>query len=227
MTLATSEISSIADTILLETCLLQNPYFLTLQSQTLEAVRASQEDFYFEAAYFSRPMSYLITRLDDPKMRLDILHNVVEEHGDFQEEKFHAKTFQKLLSSLGTHIPALLERKAPPHVHTFNVALTGACVSDPIEVGIAANGIIEYAFADISALLGKLLVTSGFVEKKKLVHYNLHADLDKQHAQEFFDLLEPSFHDPKKKEDVLAGLRLGAHLFNRLYLDLYEKHFKT
>ena len=58
-------------------------------------------------------------------------------------------------------------------VTMFNYTLMGVCAHhDPI-VAFACDGIIEYAFADISALLAEEVVKRNWVKKEELVHYNL------------------------------------------------------
>ena len=69
---------------------------------SLEQFRLTQEQFFFAVSFFPRPMSVLVGRIPDPKQRLDILHNVVEEHGEFDEKAFHHTTFQQFLSTIGT-----------------------------------------------------------------------------------------------------------------------------
>src|SRR5271155_5365791 len=73
-----------------------NPYLKSLQdgSMPLEGFRRSQEQFFIAVSFFPRPMSALVGRIPDPQSRLDILHNVVEEHGEFDVKRFHHTTFQ-------------------------------------------------------------------------------------------------------------------------------------
>src|SRR6185503_17481453 len=75
----------------------RNPYLQTLGdgSMTLESFRRSQEQFHFAVSFFPRPMAALVGRIPNPKARLDILHNLVEEHGEFKEQNFHHNTFQR------------------------------------------------------------------------------------------------------------------------------------
>ena len=95
-----------------------------------------------------------------------------------------------------------------------------ACHSDEVQVGIACLGIIEYAFADISALIGKSVIERGWLAEQQLVHYSLHAEIDKKHAADFFELLQADWQDENKRILIEQGLRLGAYLFDRLYRDL-------
>ena len=82
-------------------------------------------------------------------------------------------------------------------------------------------GIIEYAFADISALIGRAVTERGWVGADELVHYKLHAEIDVRHAEEFFAVIEKSWDDPARRSFIEQGLELGAYAFDRLYRDLY------
>src|SRR5438093_716026 len=77
----------------------------------------------------------------------------------------------------------------------FNSVLTAACVLDELEVGVSCMGVIEQAFARISALIGAAVVKRGWVKAEELVHYKLHAQVDERHAEEFFAVVEPHWED--------------------------------
>ena len=187
---------------------------------SLEGFRASQEQFFFAVTFFPRPMAALIGRIPNPRARLDILHKLVEEHGEFDEERFHHTTFQQFLRSIGSD-PQQLENATPsPALRAFNSILTSACVLDELEVGVACMGIIEYAFAGISASIGQAVLERGWVRRDELVHYALHAQIDERHAEEFFAVIEPAWHNPGRRYFIQQGLELGAHAFDRLYSEL-------
>ena len=188
---------------------------------TLEGFRRSQEQFFYAVTFFPRPMAALVGRIPNPKSRIDILHNLVEEHGEFKEESFHHTTFQRFLESIGSS-PEKLETVSPsPALRAFNSVLTCACVLDELEVGVACMGIIEYAFAGISATIGQAVVKRGWVRQEELVHYALHAQIDERHAEEFFAVIEPQWDDPARRNFIERGLELGAYVFDRLYCDLH------
>src|SRR5215510_1975950 len=120
----------------------KNPYLEALRdgSMTLESFRRSQEQFFFAVSFFPRPMAALVGRIPDPKARLDILHNLVEEHGEFNEERFHHNTFQHCLRTIGSD-PARREAlPITPALRAFNSVLTSACVLDELEVGVGCMG---------------------------------------------------------------------------------------
>lgn len=197
---------------------MRNPYFIALADGSMELAefRASQAQFYHAVRYFARPMSLLIGRIPNPAQRLAILHNIVEEHGEFEPNHFHEATFRRFLQSVGT-TPSPISG-AP--VDAFNLLLAGVCGQDAIPKAVCCIGIIEYAFAEVSALIGRVVVERGCVAQNELVHYSLHAEIDLRHAAELFEVveMEPDF-DP---DEVRAGLQLGLYAFDRLYRDLSE-----
>jgi pyrroloquinoline-quinone synthase len=203
--------------------IMRNPYLVDLQngSMSLESFRRTQEQFFFAVTFFPRPMAALIGRIPNPKSRLDILHNLVEEHGEFQEEFFHHTTFQRFLETIGDRPEKLPELSVWPPLRAFNSVLTCSCVLDELEVGVGCMGIIEYAFADISAVIGQAVVARGWVPREKLIHYALHATIDTRHAEEFFAVVEPSWDNTQRRYFIQQGLELGAYIFDRLYRDMH------
>lgn len=213
-----------ANEVLEQSGLFRNPYLAALRDGTMSPAcfRRTQEQFFFAVTFFPRPMAALVGRIPDPRARLDILHNLVEEHGEFQEEQFHHNTFQRFLRLLGS-VPEEVERQPPwPALRAFNSVLTSACVLDELEVGVGCMGIIEHAFAEISAQIGRSVVERGWVKPDELVHYALHAQIDERHAEEFFAVVEPRWEDDSRRHFIVQGLEMGAYVFDRLYRDMVE-----
>ena len=202
--------------------ILGNPYFRALAEGglSLERFRRTQEQFFFAVTFFPRPMAALVGRIPDPHRRLDILHNLVEEHGEFREQAFHHNTFQAFLRSIGSDPAALDALALWPALRAFNSVLISTCVHDELEVGVGCMGAIEYSFAAISALIGQAVVARGWVPREQLVHYKLHAEIDERHAEEFFAVVEPAWDDPRRRYFIEQGVELGVYAFDRLYRDL-------
>src|SRR5258708_37389241 len=112
--------------------ILNNPYLLALRdgSMTLDCFRRTQEQFFFAVTFFPRPMAALVGRIPNPRSRLDILHNLVEEHGEFQEQSFHHTTFQQFLRTLGCQPENLSTQPVWPALRAFNSVLTPSCRLD-------------------------------------------------------------------------------------------------
>lgn len=209
--------------------ILNNNYLTALKdgSMSLDRFRKTQEQFFFAVTFFPRPMAALVGRIPNPTQRLDILRNLVEEHGEFDEQAFHHSTFQQFLRSIGSDPKTLDNLFVSPAVRAFNSVLTASCVLDEIEVGVACLGIIEYAFAGISAVIGKAVVDRGWVQAENLVHYKLHAEIDERHAEEFFAIIEPLWPEKQKRYYIQQGLDLGGYIFDRLYRDMLDEAEKT
>ena len=200
--------------------IMDNLYFARLQngSMSKRAFARSQKQFYFAVAFYSRPMGILLARLPQIVERISLLRNMLDEHGGLNAARSHDNTFRQFLQRLGCHISE--DTLPSPAVQAFNGVLTATCAFDEIEVGIACMGVIELAFAEISAKIGAAAVQRGFVRESELVHYTLHRDLDVKHADDFFNMLEKAWTDPTRRGNITRGLALGAHIFDRLYREL-------
>ncbi|HYH41613.1 MAG TPA: iron-containing redox enzyme family protein, partial [Burkholderiales bacterium] len=202
-----------------------NPYFSNLKSRTFdkEDFVETQIQFYFAVVFFSRPMAALAAKIPDAKLRVEIVRNVWEEHGEGDAAQVHGHTFLALLERLGGIGLADVNRRALwPETRIFNTTLIGACVLDEYLIGVAMMGMIERMFCDISMWVGQGIIENGWVPRDRMIHYNLHEELDIKHSQDFFDILEPAW--SRSEEDRYAieqGLRAGAVMFNGLYEGLW------
>jgi pyrroloquinoline-quinone synthase len=202
-----------------------NPYFTNLKARTFprEDFLETQIQFYFAVVFFSRPMAALAAKIPDARLRVEVVRNVWEEHGEGDEARVHGHTFLALLERLGdVGLQDVNRRALWPEVRIFNTTLAGACVLDEHLIGVAIMGIIERMFCEISSWLGHGIIENGWVARDRMIHYNLHEELDIKHSQDFFDILEPAW--SRSGEDRYAieqGLWTGATLFNGLYEGLW------
>ncbi len=142
-----------------------------------------------------------------------------ETHGSAgaSPSQFHNRTRQQPVANPATE----QEHIERPAVRAFNLALWAACAIEHPSTAFACLGAIEYAFADISALIGNSIVERGWMSRDKLVHYKLHAEIDKRHAGDFFSVVVDDWADDAAgRHHVESGLSLGFYLFKRLYDDL-------
>jgi len=183
----------------------------------------SQVQFFYAVGFFSRNLATLAARLPTSTGRAVLVHNLSEEHGldegnpaeGFRPQLAHDRTFARFLETLGVDDAGASD--AEPPVRAFNLALMGACASESPGFALAALGMIEYAFADISALIGHRVVELGWVKSDELVHYSLHAEIDKRHAAELFEAAEAT---GETGTSLVGGLAFGRYIFDRLYMDL-------
>lgn len=203
-----------------------NPYFQNLTNGNFdkEDFCETQIQFYFAVVFFSRPMAALAAKIPIPELRLEIIRNVWEEHGEGILTKIHGHTFLEFLKRLSNFGKNDIEKRALwPEVRIFNTTLIGACVLDHFLIGVAVMGIIERIFCDISAILAKEVINNGWMNPSQMIHYNLHEDLDIKHSQDFFNVLAQFWEiNEENKYYIEQGFRLGATLFNGLYEGLYK-----
>ncbi|MEO5715711.1 MAG: iron-containing redox enzyme family protein [Luteolibacter sp.] len=213
--------------------ILGNEYFRTLADGSMpraEFVR-SQVQFFYAVGFFSRNLATLIARLPTSAGRAVLVHNLSEEHGldeehpadGFRAQFAHDRTFARFLNTLGVGAEELAASLPATPVQAFNLALLGACGSESTGFALSALGMIEYAFADISALIGRRVVELGWVKAGELVHYSLHAEIDKRHAAELFEAAEKADNTSEPTVSILSGLSFGRYIFDRLYMDLIRE----
>ncbi len=214
------------DRILEETDAANNPYVAALREGRLakDDFVETQIQFYFAVVFFSRPMAAVAAKIPDMRLRVDILRNVWEEHGEGTEHDQHGSTFLELLHRLdGVSEEDIDHRPLWPEVRMFNTTLTGACVMDEYLVGVGVMGMIERMFADISAWIGAAVIERGWLARDRMIHYSLHQELDVRHAADFFNVLRPAWEEAEESRYYIEqGMRLGAHAFYTLYEGLYR-----
>lgn len=217
--------------------ILRNRYFTALCEGRLnrEVFRETQQQFLFAVRYFSRPMAALTARMPSSALRQGLIHNLSEEHGfedgdeeagptGFDPRLAHDITFQQFLSTLGVSREEVRQLREGPAARAFNTSLMGTCLMEPTEVAFGCLGVIEHTFADISALIGEQVVKQGWIPFDDLVHYKLHAEIDQRHAADFFQIVAGTWDSGgEHRAAVQDGVRLGLHVFNRLYEDLLEE----
>jgi pyrroloquinoline-quinone synthase len=204
---------------------LDNPYLAALRDGSLskEDFVETQVQFAHAVFFFSRPMMVLAARVSNPEVRLPLLENVGDEHGDGDLSMSHEATFTRFLSRLGVAKDELWQRPLWPEVRAFNTVLAGVCTLDDVPTALATLGIIEDLFAGISAEVGRGVVARGFLEASALVHYKTHEELDVLHAEGFYAPLRARYEgDERVRYQVEQGLELGATVFLSLYRGLYE-----
>lgn len=207
-----------------------NAYFRALRDGTLDRADFLETQLQFHAAvvFFNRPMAALAAKIEDPALRVEIVRNVWEEHGEGEPSRMHGATFETFLGRLAGWSEAevkaeLARRPLWPEVRAFNTLLLGACTADEPLVGVATLGIIERMFTEISGWIGRGVVSRGFLQAEQLIHYDLHEVLDIRHAADFFVVCGASWdRGPRERALVAQGLRMGAYAFDQLYEGLHR-----
>jgi pyrroloquinoline-quinone synthase len=202
-----------------------NPYLRALEdgSMSREDFVETQIQFLFAVVFFSRPMAALAGRLPRPQMRVALIENIRDEHGDGRLTVCHENTFLELLARLGVDRDYVDSRTLWPEVRAFNTVLAGLCTLDDALTGLAALGMIEDLFSAISANIGRNIVKRGFLPERDIVHYTTHETLDVAHAEGFYSGLYESYDKhPRLRYEIEQGLEIGAYSFITMYEGLYR-----
>ena len=220
-----AEITAVADRILTDIDPRRNPYFEALRDESFERddFVETQIQFYYAVVFFSRPMAALAAKIPSASMRVEVLRNVWEEHGEGESSQAHGETFKLFLHRLaGVALEDVESRGLWPELRAFNTATIGCCTLDDWEVGAGCLGMIEHMFSRISAWIGDSIVARGWMTPAQMVHYDTHETLDVRHSHDFFRVCEYSW---KRGEPgpylVEQGLQMGAYIFDQLYRGLY------
>ena len=204
-----------------------NPYFQALRdgSFSKEDFVETQIQFYFAVDFFNRPITMLAAKIPVRELRIKVLRNAWEEHGDGNLEQAHGLIFLEFLDRLAAVTWKDIDRRALwPEIRAFNTVLAGACTLDDYLIGTGMLCIIERMFLDISGWIGRGILERGWLAPERMIHYDAHEQIDVRHAQELFEVLEPAWQElPENRYYIEQGLRLGATVFDQLYRGLYQK----
>lgn len=222
-----SDLKTVVERILSESRWRRNPYFEALREKRFDKADfvETQIQFYFAVIFFSRPMAALAARIPTAELRVEVLRNVWEEHGEGNLGLTHGSTFRELLSRLaGITEEQIEERALWPEVRVFNTALAGCCVLDEYLISCGAMGMVERMFSEISGWIGRGIVEAGWLPPGQMIHYDLHERLDVRHSDDLFDVLAVPWRagGAEARYYVEQGLRMGATLFDGLYEGLWR-----
>lgn len=220
-------LNDLIEQVLRDTNYEENPYFKNLREKNFkkEDFIETQIQFFYAVIFFSRPMAALAAKIPTPELRLEVLRNAWEEHGEGSLTQAHGKTFLEFLKRIGgiTEEQVYL-RGLWADVRIFNTTLSGASVLDDFIIAVGTLGIIERMFSDISARIGQGVIANGWLKEDEMIHYALHQELDIKHSEDFFKILDAPFKKSAANRYLIEqGLRLGATLFNNLYLGLWTR----
>ncbi len=166
-------LNELVEKVLKEAAYETNPYFINLKNGEFskEDFVETQIQFYSAVTFFSRPMAALAAKIPPAALRVEIVRNVWEEHGEGDFKNVHGNTFATLLSRLGGITEQDIRKRALwPEIRCFNTVLAGASVLDDYLVGSATMGIIERMFVDISFWLGKGIVERNWLKADQMIH---------------------------------------------------------
>lgn len=169
---------------------------------------------------FPQFLGALVANIPSAEARLPIVDNLLEEHGHLDLKKAHINTFQLFLSSLGDEASVLTRRPPIPGTRAYIRCLYDQCLHAPWRQGLGCMGVIEEIFSSLSLAIAKGVVESGVVNAANLKHFTLHEEVDVEHAQGMYRVIEPFWGDPTHRAEIRDGMEMGLYLDCRLMDDV-------
>ena len=199
----------------------QHSYFLWMQSPKTDraAFMYSQLPFQSAVESFSQPLAAVLSKIPTLEMRMGLMANLSEEHGNTTLQRSHKDTFRQYLRSLGaTDNDLVMERNIA--VLAFSQSILNYCLTQSASSGAAILGMIEYLYVDISSNISKTISDRHWVIPGSQSHYSNHETLDVSHSQDLLQLAQTDWDDSRSRSHVNQSLILGAHYFWNLYQGL-------
>ena len=199
------------------------PYFNKLCSGEMSKGEFlnSQIEFAPLVHAFSRSLALVIANIPDALNRISLVENLWEEHGRGIKANVHGQTMLALIDRLGGMSSEIDINKPSINARIFNEALR--CVSSFEDYRFSASVFagIERTFVDVSTMIYQSIVDCGWLEKSRIIHYELHRELDVQHSEEFLLVVNKDWEDNEASRALIeGGIRFGSRLFANFYVGL-------
>lgn len=179
---------------------------------------------------FPRFLSAMITRIDDYKLRMDLVENLFEEHGRMKIDKVHSETYITFLKKIGLDENTILNSKPNLPTIVYTRGILNLCLNENILEGLAALAVIEEIVARVSITTGKFARKYSGHEKGHVDHFSDHEVLDLAHSREIYQIVALYAESQKGKvpqqeleRSILLGIELGCYYQKSLYTDIITK----
>lgn len=201
----------------------QHPFIKAIQSGSLthEQTKRAALHIYHVVKIFPCFIAALLARISETPVRMVLLENVLEEHGNLDENKVHVKMYEQFLLGIGVSQLEMEQSTPSIPIIAYNRAIMDLCTyHSPIEA-LSALGVVEEINARVSPIIGAFSTDRYSANKEMLVHFTKHETLDVTHANEIYDAVNEYYYD-RFKEEAVRGLYLGMYYHQRLYTDILQ-----
>lgn len=177
------------------------------QELTLPEVRLLAVQMYKFCKEFNRILASILSCCEDENAQLVILENLYDEMGQGDSQQCHPELFRKFTRALGINDQTLASLSKTPETHN----LVETYMNIAPEYGyLAALGVICYASEGIvNALYTQLYQgitgTANFT-KESLIFFEVHIDLDTEHAKKLAELIEPNITNSQQETKISQAI---------------------
>ena len=202
-----------------------NPYFVALRDKSFdrEDFVETQIAFSHQVGFFNRAMLIAASRITMPNRRWPLVANVVDEHHGGETDLAHHYTIREFVCRVSGDPNIDIDARAAWPEGRQNVATMFGIATKGYNLGLAGPAMIERMFADISNWISIESIENGWITEDRMIHYNLHAEIDMRHAKELFVILREDWEKgPDWRYYVWQGMWVGGWSFNMLWRGLWE-----
>ncbi len=225
--------------------LMCNKYFDENFSMSIEDFYITQVHFGLAVKNWRKILVQLLSRFEREDMGSEdnvkdhclfvLADNLYDETGGAVMNNSHIKTFDQFLKfvlTLDKNIDhhEIITQQSAKHaydlIELFNQSINLQTTSKDWVFIFAMLGTIECLYQSVSAYIYKYVKSKTNVkdlkenEHKQIPHYELHANLDTEHAEAFFQVLNMHASDKKNDEKIISGMHHGYDTMNNLYTSL-------
>lgn len=174
----------------------------------------SQKGFYYAVKAFPQMLCKLASLIENPEIRLTVVENIWEEHGQGNAHSFHTHTYFQYLQSLGFEGNAeQLEHQ--PWIQEWIEHVMAKKMSAPHYAAYLSG--IEYVYARISNKICHHL--NSYRLKCEQTHYAKHSVLDYAHATELLQV-STSCSSKETNQELFESFKLGVDEFLMLFKNM-------
>lgn len=200
----------------------ENILFKNLQHISKDDFLKIQKNFIHAINHWPKLLLILCSRINEPELRMLLLDNINDEHGNGNINLCHVNTFHQFLKALGlnpNHKIDLYDKYQSKAVNNFNIRLTQFVNNNDYRESALILGAIEYIYIDISKYFNQYLAKHNL----EVYHYTEHEILDVKHADDLFTIALSG--EGLMKDDVMNKyLYIGYILIYDLYEELYNEN---
>lgn len=199
------------------------PYFNKLCSGEMSkrVFLNSQIEFAPLVHAFSRSLALVIANIPDALNRISLVENLWEEHGRGVKANVHGQTILALIDRLGGMSSDIDMNKPSVNARIFNEALRSVSSFEDYRFSASVFAGMERTFVDVSTMTYQSIVDCGWLEESRIIHYELHRELDIQHSEEFLLVVNKDWKDSEASRALIeGGIRFGSRLFANFYVGL-------
>jgi pyrroloquinoline-quinone synthase len=203
--------------------LLEHPFYVawTEGELTQEMLAAYAKQYYQHVEAFPRYISRVHAATEDRPTREALVENLHEEEGG---DVAHPDLWLDFAEALGADREAVQDAEALPEVREAVESFLDLASRGPIE-GVAALYAYESQIPEVSETkVEGLEEFYGITEEEATAYFDLHAEVDVEHADEEFAVLDALCETEGERRRAVEAAEAGAAAASRILDGVWREH---